>query len=134
MIALNVLAKVGTSDTPSGDVFANGGLWDAWSLKSFAKSHLLAFGRNLARLREAAGLTQEKVAEQVDLGLEAEIPDLPSNVSLQFPFAGNREMQIRSAGEEYAGHLEEVRIILLPIQSADCTDYRRADWNAVLDP
>ena len=36
-------------------------------LKSFAKSHLLTFGRNLARLREAAGLTQEKVAEQVDL-------------------------------------------------------------------
>ena len=36
-------------------------------LKSFAKSHLLTFGRNLARLREAAGLTQEKIAEQVDL-------------------------------------------------------------------
>ena len=67
MIAQNTLPEVSTPDTPSGDVFANGGLWDAWSLKSFAKSHLLAFGRNLARLREAAGLTQEKVAEQVDL-------------------------------------------------------------------
>jgi len=61
------LTETRGADTPSGDVFQNDRVWDALGLKSFAKSHLLTFGRNLARLREAAGLTQEKVAERVDL-------------------------------------------------------------------
>lgn len=43
--------------TPSGDVFRPRRVGTVRSLKSFAKFHLLAFGRNLARLREAAGLT-----------------------------------------------------------------------------
>ena len=36
-------------------------------LKSFSKSHLSTFGRNLVRLRSAANLTQEKVAEKLDI-------------------------------------------------------------------
>ena len=42
-------------------------LWKYEGLKSFAKSQLVVFGRNLARLRDASHLTQEKLAEQIDL-------------------------------------------------------------------
>jgi len=36
-------------------------------VKPFPKSQLTTFGRNIARLRERANLTQEKVAEKLDI-------------------------------------------------------------------